>query len=411
MKICLLTYEYPRSMADAIVSGEVKNSYHLSRGLVANGHELTVVSVPFLTGSLKSAALRPGSDPPVYDVSEGRLRAIARYVLRIRTVEQFMTSQFRDRGFEVIHAESPALAAGAIRARRRNKLLAPTPIVTTAHGTSLPELAADRMKLTVPEGLRTASGHLTLRIDRGAFGSSDAVIAASRYQESEMLSLYRVPPSKVEVIYNGVDLEHYRPDGPRSEFAASRVAGPDPVVLFVGRLVPKKGLQHLIAAFPSILAMVPNARCLVVGGSKVFDTFGAALREMAERAGIANRFVWLQDVPEMEMPGVYRLANVAVFPSVNYESLPTVTLEAMACGVPVVATDRWGTPEALGVDHPGLVPQGAPEELSRRVVAFLSQPELAAGVRRDQLRRIRSFGLDASVARHEELYKRVLANR
>jgi len=226
-----------------------------------------------------------------------------------------------------------------------------------------------------------------------------------------MLSLYRVPPSKVEVIYNGVDLEHYRPDGPRSEFAASRVAGSDPVVLFVGRLVPKKGLQHLIAAFPSILAIVPNARCLVVGGSKVFDTFGTALREMAERAGIANRFVWLQDVPEREMPGVYRLANVAVFPSVNYESLPTVTLEAMACGVPVVATDRWGTPEALGVDHPGLVPQGAPEELARRVVAFLSQPELAAGVRRDQLRRIRSFGLDASVARHEELYKRVLANR
>src|SRR5450759_1022735 len=135
MKICLLTYEYPRSMADAIVSGEVKNSYYLARGLVAAGHEVTVVSVPFLTRSPTSAALRPGSDPPIYDVPEGRLRAIVRYALRIRNVELFMASQFRDRGFDVIHAESPALAAGAIRARGRNKLPASTPIVTTAHGT------------------------------------------------------------------------------------------------------------------------------------------------------------------------------------------------------------------------------------------------------------------------------------
>jgi len=109
-------------MADAIVSGEVKNSYHLSRGLVAAGHEVTVVSVPFLTRSPTSAALRPGSEPPVYDVPEGRLRAIARYTLRIRSVEQFMAGQFRNGGFDVIHAESPALAAGAILASVQARL-------------------------------------------------------------------------------------------------------------------------------------------------------------------------------------------------------------------------------------------------------------------------------------------------
>ena len=414
MNICLLTYEYPHSMADAIVSGEVKNSYHLARGLVAAGHDLTVVSVPFLTRSVRSAGARPGPGTPAYDVPEGRFRSVLRYALRIRNVEKLMAGGMADARFDVIHAESPALAAGAIRARGRGNPAGGTPIVTTAHGTYLPETWADGTGPSPAHWLRRVAGRMSLRIDRGAFQSSDAVIATSRYQRSEMLALYRVPAEKLVEIHNGVDLSLYEPEGPRAELAISRLTASgfeasDPVVLFVGRLVPKKGLQHLVAAFPIILTAFPKARCLVVGGSRLLDTFGARLREMTSRAGIADRFVWLQDVPETEMPGIYRIADVAVAPSVSYESLPTVVLEAMACGVPVVATNGWGTPEALGVDHPGLIPQRAPEELARRVVAFLSHAELAAAVRGDQLARVQSFGLDLAVARHEELYRRVAA--
>jgi glycosyltransferase involved in cell wall biosynthesis len=411
MKICLLTYEYPRSTADAIVSGEVKNSYYLARGLVAAGHEITVVSVPFLTRSPRSTALRPGSDPPIYDVPEGRLRAVARYALRSRNVERFMTGHFADRPLDVVHAESPALAAGALGARRRHGLAAATPIVTTGHGTYLPEVTGDRVTRTVREGLREASARLVLRLDRRAFGASDAVIAASRFQKTEMLAMYQVPAGKIEVIHNGVDLGFYRPDGPKSTLAGRRVEPNDRVVLFVGRLVPKKGLQHLIAAFPRILEAIPDAKCVVVGGSRIFDTFGPKLREMADASGLAERFVWLEDVPETEMPALYRRADVAAFPSINYESLPTVTLEAMACGVPVIATNCWGTPEALGEEHPGLVTQGAPAELAHAVVDMLSRAEIAGAVRRDQLERVGAFSLKTAVARHEELYERVAAKR
>jgi glycosyltransferase involved in cell wall biosynthesis len=81
----------------------------------------------------------------------------------------------------------------------------------------------------------------------------------------------------------------------------------------------------------------------------------------------------------------------------------------MACGVPVIATNRWGTPEALGPAHPGLVAQADPEELAHKVIAVLSQPEMAKAVKRDQLNRIRAFDLAATVARHEELYANVRA--
>jgi glycosyltransferase involved in cell wall biosynthesis len=411
MNICLLTYEYPHSMADAIVSGEVKNSYHLARGLVAAGHDVTIVSVPFLTRSVKSAGFRPDPGPPICDVPEGRFRSVVRYALRIRNVERLMAGSLNDGRFDVIHAESPALAAGAIRARRRRNPAGTTPIVTTAHGTYLPEVRAGDAGPSVTHLLRTAGGRLSLRIDRNAFGSSAAVVAASRYQRREMEELYRVPAEKVEIIHNGVDLDLYCPGDAPADLAASRPAKGGPTILFVGRLVPKKGLQHLIAAFPRILAVAPEARCVVVGGSKVFDTFGSELRKLSRRLGVADRFCWLQDVPELDMPRVYRAADVAVFPSVHYESLPTVILEAMACGVPVVATRNWGTPEALGLEHPGLLDQATPEALAGRVAAFLDGPELSARVRLDQLARVRSFGLTVAVAKHEELYRRVATGR
>jgi hypothetical protein len=76
-----------------------------------------------------------------------------------------------------------------------------------------------------------------------------------------------------------------------------------------------------------------------------------------------------------------------------------------------VATNSWGTPEALGPDHPGLVSQGAPGELTRAVVAMLSRPGVAAEARREQRKRIGTFSLDACVAKHEEIYSRVAATK
>jgi glycosyltransferase involved in cell wall biosynthesis len=411
MRICMLAYEFPGSPAEPIVSGEVKNPYYLARGLMARGHQVTVVSLPFLTRSVRVAAVRPNSNPPTYDVPDGRLRSAARYVLRIRNVERFFGSELPGRAFDVVHAQSPALAAGALRARRRGTLSASTPIVTTAHGTYVPEVEGDRVKRSVREILRAASARLTLNIDRDAFRASDAVVAASRFQEAEMADLYKVPRAKIAVIHNGVDTEFYRPDGPAADLAGTSMGPDDRVILFVGRLVPKKGLQHLIAAFPGIVDSVPNARCLVVGGSRIFDTYGPALRDMVRSGGLDGRFVWRQDVPEDEMPALYRRASVCAFPSMNYESLPTVALEAMACGIPVVATNSWGMPEALGPDHPGLVPQSAPRELARAIVAVLSQPGVAAEAGRDQRERIGAFSLDACVAKHEELYARVAATK
>jgi glycosyltransferase involved in cell wall biosynthesis len=409
VKVCMLTYEFPHSLEEAIVSGEVKNPYHLAQGLARRGHEVTVLSVPFLTRSVSTAKLRPGSSPPVFDIPDGRSRAILRYIWRVNNVEHSIGTALPAQDFDVIHAHAPALALAAIRARRHRILNPSTPIVVTAHGTDLPEANADRRAGSLRHRLREVNARLTRWVDRRAFLESDVVIAVSQFQMAEMVEVYGVRRSKLVVIYNGIDRGLYRASGSPSNVPAMTAVAGAPILLFVGRLVPKKGLQYLIAAMPAISEAIPAIRCVVVGGTAVFDTYGAALRQMVKQQELDERFVWLSGVPEASLPAIYRAASVCVIPSVNYESLPTVALEAMACGIPVVATNRWGTPEALGPDHPGLVPEADPGALAQRVIGFLAQPELAERVRREQFDRLWAFSLAATVTKHEDLYERVRA--
>jgi len=410
LSLCFLTYEFPRSLDQAVVSGEVKNPYHLVRGLVAAGHRITVVSVPFLTRSVRHVSARGGPEnPAIFDVPEGGARLLARYAWRIWNVQRFLTQHLSTARYDLIHAQSPALALAAMRALKARGLARSLPVVTTAHGTYLPEVEGDRVSITFRERMRVANARLLRPIDQRAFAASSAVICVSNFQQMEMLDTYAVDARRLAMIYNGIDRMLYRPDGIRwsAGMADDLVAAP-PTILFAGRLVPKKGVQHLIEAAPLVIEHVPNARFLVVGGSPAFDTFGHALRAEAAMKGVADRFTWLQDVPESDLPSVYRSASVAVFPSINYESLPTVVLEAMACGVPVVATDAWGTPEALGSRHPGLVPEADPVELAQRIVTFVKDSGLAEYARRLQAERVVTFDLARTVAHHEALYAALL---
>jgi glycogen(starch) synthase len=407
LSICMLTYELPASLDEPAVSGQANNPFYLVRGLHAAGHDLTVASVPSNTRAVSSTRFRVGSEPPTYDVPDGRSRALPRYLLRILGMTRFLRGIARGRKFDVIHAQHPALTAAALLARRSTDRLHDVPIVSTGHGTSLPEADADGF-VSVRQSLRVANSRLLLPIDRFAFDHSDAVISVSQFQCDELTRLYHVPPARMSVIYNGVDRTRYRPEAPPATDIPGLPQDASPLILFVGRLAPKKGLQYLIRAFPEILKAFPQAHCLVVGGTPAYDSYGAVLKGMIRDLDLSSHFTWIEDgVPEVDLPNVYTRADICVFPSENYESLPTVIFEAMACGIPVVTTNRWGSPEALGAKHPGLVPEADTDAIVRAVVSIFGDSARYADVRRQQFERIGQFELAATVAQHEALYRAV----
>lgn len=154
-----------------------------------------------------------------------------------------------------------------------------------------------------------------------------------------------------------------------------------PVVVCVSRLVPRKGQDTLILAMPRILREVPDAVLLVVGGGP----YGTELERLAERTGVAGSVRFTGAVPWEELPGHFGAGDVFAMPcrtrrkGLDVEGLGIVYLEASATGLPVVAGDSGGAPDAVRDGETGWVVRGgSPEAAAERIVTLLKD----AGLRR-----------------------------
>jgi starch synthase len=261
------------------------------------------------------------------------------------------------------------------------------------------------------EGYRLSSWYEQVALLR-----ADAVIVVSDWMRADLLSCYpAVEPARVSVVPLGVDAEHYRPVADRSTLARHGIDPGRPIVLFVGRLTRQKGVDQLIAAAPQIDARAQLVLCAVSPDTAeiVAETAAAVAELAASRPGV----FWLRDfLPATEVRQLLSAATVFVCPS-GYEPGGFVNLEAMACGVPVVAARVGGIPELVEDGQTGLlVPfdQHAVAdfrgELAAAVNTLLNEPELAAKMGEAGRRRAVEAFSWASVANQTmQVYRTALA--
>ncbi|MEV0625540.1 glycosyltransferase family 4 protein [Nonomuraea wenchangensis] len=183
-----------------------------------------------------------------------------------------------------------------------------------------------------------------------------------------------IPPGKLVRLAPGVDVEQFRPG--LQGAAVPGLAG-RPVVVCVSRLVPRKGQDRLIAAWPRVLRAVPDAVLLVVGG-------GPYRGRLERLAGGHPSIRFTGTVPAADLPGYYAAADVFAMPcrtrwnGVDVEGLGIVFLEASATGLPVVAGASGGAPDAVRPGETGLVVDGEnPAEIAQAVVELLIDPDKA----------------------------------
>lgn len=177
----------------------------------------------------------------------------------------------------------------------------------------------------------------------------------------------------------GVDEKTFHPGSGGDEIRARLGLTDRPVVVCVSRLVPRKGQDTLIEAMPAITAAVPDAVLLIVGGGP----YEKELRALAARTGVAGSVRFTGAVPWAELPAHYGAGDVFAMPcrtrrgGLDVEGLGIVYLEASATGLPVVAGDSGGAPDAVLDGETGwVVPGGSPQATAERVVALLEDPEL-----------------------------------
>jgi len=238
-----------------------------------------------------------------------------------------------------------------------------------------------------------------------AYAMEDAVIVVSEALASFLVEAERLPRRKMIVIGHGVDGASPAVPRPRARLAPG-LPPFDPLLGAIGRLSPEKGQSVLLRSLPAILAAFPQAGLVLVGEGRS----RSELEREALRLGIADRAVFLgfrRDVPEL-----LGAIDLFVQPSI-YEGFGMSLLEAMAAGLPIVASRVGGIPEVVQDGATGvLVPPQDPEALAAAVVRLLRDRAGARRLGEAAARRVRErHSLQAVAARVDALYREVLEKK
>ncbi|MBW5485512.1 glycosyltransferase family 4 protein [Streptomyces bambusae] len=221
-----------------------------------------------------------------------------------------------------------------------------------------------------------AARQLLRRIGEG----TDTMTYLGEYTRSRIASaLTPAAAARMVQLPPGVDEKTFHPGSGGDEVRARLGLADRPVVVCVSRLVPRKGQDTLILAMPRILAAVPDAVLLIVGGGP----YEAQLRKLAAETGVAQSVRFTGAVPWSELPAHYGAGDVFAMPcrtrrgGLDVEGLGIVYLEASATGLPVVAGDSGGAPDAVLDGETGWVVRGgSAEDTADRVTTLLQDPAL-----------------------------------
>ncbi|GAA4603914.1 glycosyltransferase involved in cell wall biosynthesis [Actinoplanes octamycinicus] len=307
--------------------GQNTHVAELAAALAADGHELRVYTRRDNPDLPAVVPMHERID--VVHVPAGPASTLPKDELlpHMGTFAEWMAADWDDFAPDVAHAHFWMSGLAAVTAARRRRV----PVVHTYH-------ALGTVKRRHQGAADTSPAH-RIGYERELGRVVDRVIVQCQDELRELVRL-GVPRSRTTLVPSGVNVERFRKEGPVAERSDR------PRILTVGRLVPRKGFEELIAALPE----VPRAELVIAGGPEpaelATDEYAQHLLQLAKDSRVDDRVRLLGAVPAHRMPEWYRSADVlAATPW--YEPFGLTPLEAMACGVPVVATAVGGLTDTV----------------------------------------------------------------
>jgi glycosyltransferase involved in cell wall biosynthesis len=313
--------------------------------------------------------------------------------------------------FDVINAHQPLAACAVMRGAGREL----PPMAYTFHSSWAFEYAArgrrtgELLQAWRPPFSPIASGprhtiHASARhhVEQYAISRSRRLLTLSRFSADLLQRVHGVLEEDVTIVPGGVDPDRFRPHANRVALRTRLKLPPEgPLLLTVRQLEPRMGLENLVEAMAAVTQAHPTA-CLVIGGAGPLQ---GALRLQAETLGLGEKIRFTGFIPEKELPAYYAAADLFVLPSRCLEGFGLITVEALACGTPVVGTPVGAIPEVLGpLDSGLLLPGAGPVEMAewliRQLPAVVSNEALRLRCRQYA---VQHFSWDRIVDRVEAL--------
>jgi glycosyltransferase involved in cell wall biosynthesis len=262
------------------------------------------------------------------------------------------------------HAVSGYGFLRALRARGVRK-----PFIQTVHG-----VLADEYVKAIQRGSPTLRAKLANRImwqlsklEAESAKNATLTVTISKYSSEKIVQFYGVDTAKIRIVHNGVDTQRFKPS--KGCEAIKRQIGLDSklCVLFVGRLIPRKGLTFLVEAAKRVVKEYPQTVFLIVGDGPLKQHLLVHL----EKLNLSSNFVFLGDVRESVLPALYNCADIFVLPSIQ-EGQGIALLEAQAAAKPVVAFDVGGVQEAVLNKETGLLMKPDSNKLADAIMKLLA---------------------------------------
>jgi glycogen synthase len=358
MKILMLTWEYP----PRVVGGIARVVYDLSHRLIKDGHEVTVVTY------------REGEAPYYEDDKGVKVHRIDNYMINPNNfIDWIMQMNFNmiseaskiiaeEGTFDVIHAHDWLVAYAAKTIKNSYNI----PIVATIHATE-----AGRNS-----GIHDETQRYINDTEWMLTYEATEVIVNSNYMKGEIQRLFGLPFEKINVVANGVNLNKFTGMERDYSFRRRYAMDNEKIILFMGRLVNEKGVQHLIAAMPKILAGYHDAKLVIAGKGGMLDE----LRAEANALGLGDKVYFAGYLGGKDVEKMYKAADISVFPSI-YEPFGIVALEGMLAERPIVVSDAGGLGEIVEHRETGMKSYcGNANSIADSILELLYNPELYANI-------------------------------
>lgn len=396
MHVCLVSQWYPKG-------GVGVYTYYMALGLARSGHQVSVITSRLGDNEEREQAARYGLH--IHKVSLPGFLSLAdqvpglrrifpgiRDVLYALTVRQTLSEVHRLTPVDIVEYAD-------VRAEGLWHVSDALPNVVKLH---TPQFVLDSYYLgqEIPYNTR-----LNRCIEKHAILSAPALTAPSEAMAELVRVEYQLSKGhQIAIVRNPIDIDRFT--------NVNREKSTEPIVLLVGRLEARKGAFLFAEAIPSIASAFPQARFVFAGKDRRTAEGGsgrAVIERIAGEAGVRAQVCFQDDAPSKVFRRMYEEASICVVPSL-YENYPYVLLEAMASGVPVVASAAGGIPEIVTHEETGLLfPVGHAESLAEQVIRLLERPRWARQL--GQAGRnfvIRECSLDTVAAKTSDIYRRTI---
>lgn len=369
----------------------------LSRTMAARGVEVDVFTRRADAHAPGVVEVGPGYRVHHIDAGPARSLPVARLARHVRDFADNVVVSLRDESSkpDIIHSHYWLSGWAGLIVKRSLEI----PLANSFHTLGRVKDLTRRHDEPPESLLRIAAEHEVIE-------GSDCVVASTPLEAEDLLEHYGADPTRLCTSPPGVDHTIFHP-GDQAE-ARRRLGWDDtPVVLFVGRIQPLKGVDVAVEAFALIRRHLAGARLVVIGGpsgpagAQEVESIGGRIR----RLGLEDAVTMLPPVPHPALADHYRAADVLVLPS-RSESFGLVAAEAQACGLPVVATRVGGLIHVVAHERSGLLVDGwDPAEHADAVMSIISDTEVRAGYADRAVEWAERFSWEATAHRFLELYQ------